>query len=393
MWGKGIDLNDRPIRALEALYVRFSEAEKSDPALTTAAREEFKKLEQGDHESREIWEKFRSASLKEMETIYQTFGIRFDEYIGESFFEKELQPIVKRLLEKGIAKFSQGAIIVPLDQFGLPPAMIQKSDGASLYLTRDIAALEYRIENYKPEKLLYVIGNEQTLAFQQLFAVSGLIGLDHNVLLSHVKYGLLLGKNGNKMSTREGTSVSINDMSEEAINRAGAIVREKNPDMPENERQVIAESIGLNALKYFMIREGRTSDIQFDWDKVLDFKGDSGPYLQYTYARLKRVLTKAGEVGQGDLSALTTEHELRLMRKMFQFPEEIRRSAKEIMTNNLTTYLYQLANLGNRFYEDQQILADENARRRNARLMLVEATASILKRGLDLLGIQVIDSI
>ncbi len=393
MWGDAVELNDHPVRALERMYVRFNEAAKNDPALLDNAREEFRKLETGDSENRELWNKFRTATLLEIEAIYRRFTIRFDEYIGESFFERELEPLIKDLLERGIAEFSEGAVIVKLDDVGLPPALIRKTDGASLYLTRDIVALAYRVLNYGPKRLLYVIGNEQTLQFQQLFAIAGRLGLDHDVELRHVKYGLLLGANGAKMSTREGTSVSIEDLANEAVERVRRIVVQKNPGMAPGQVMRTAEKVGLGSLKYFMLREARTSDIRFDWDKILDLKGDSGPYLLYTYARLHRLLEKGGGPAKGDASHLTTEHELRLMRKMFHFPVEVRRSTEGLITNNLTNYLYELSTLANRFYEDEAILADTHAARRTARLMLAETAAHILSRGLEFLGIETLEAI
>lgn len=388
LWGKSTNLKREPIEALEALYVRFHEALKKDPSLEGRGREEFKKLEEGNKENRRLWKLFRDLSLKEIGGIYKLLKVKFDTYIGEAHFEKEMQPLVTELLRKNVAEISEGAVIVNLDKFGLPPALIRKSDGASLYLTRDIAGLRYRISKYKPQRFLYVVGNEQTLHFSQLIAIAGILGLAQGVEIKHVKYGLLLGAEGKKMSTRKGTAVSVRGLMDEAVERAKKIIKEKNREISAKERDKTAQAVGIGALKYFMLRENRLSDITFDWEKMLDFKGDSGPYLQYTCARLKRVLKKAGKAGKTNLKELKGEHELRLMRKMFQFPEEIRRSASEIMTNNLTAYLFEFANLANRFYEGEPILTDKNAGRKNARLMLADTAGRVLADGLNLLGIE-----
>jgi arginyl-tRNA synthetase len=393
LWGSKLKQGENFIAQLEDLYLRFNKAAKEDAELESKGKEEFRKLEGGDRGNRKLWKKFCKASLAEMRGIYKRFNIGFDQYIGESFFEDELSPLVKDLVAKGLAERSEGALIIKLDDLNLPPALVQKSDGTSLYITRDIAALEYRARKYKPDRLLYVIGNEQTLQFQQLFAIAGMMNIAKGVDLEHVKYGLLLGADGGKMSTREGTSITINDLANEAVNRALEVVAAKNSDMPKKGQLKIAEAVGVNALKYFMLSEGRTSDIRFDWDKILDFKGDSGPYLQYTYARLRRLVSKAGGLKKADLSELKEEHELRLMRKVFSLPDEVVRSVEQLSTNNLTEYLYQLANLANRFYEAEHILDDGNAGRRNARLLLADTAARAIAKGLELLGIEVLEAI
>ncbi len=393
LWGKKENLKQKPIEKLEALYVRFHAEAKEKPELEAQAREEFKKLEEGDKENRRLWKLFRNLSLKEINELYKILKVKFDTDIGEAHFEKEMQPLVQRLLKNNVAEVSEGAVIVKLDKFGLPPALIRKSDGASLYLTRDIAALEYRLKKYKPKKFLYVVGNEQTLHFSQLVAIAGLLGIARGMEIRHVKYGLLLGAAGKKMSTRKGTAVSLRGLIDEAVSRAGKVIREKNKKLPAGARAKTAEAVGIGALKYFMLRENRLSDITFDWEKMLDFKGDSGPYLQYTQARLRRMVRKAKKIGRPDLAALKTEHELRLMRRLFQFPEQVRRSAADVATNNLTAYLFELANLANRFYEDEQVLTDKNTGRKNARLLLADTAGRTLAEGLKLLGIEAPEAI
>ena len=352
-------------------------------------------------------------------------GINFDIWLGESNFEKDLKPLVADLRKRGIAEVGEGwAIIIKLDQFNLPPALIQKADGASLYLTRDIAALKYRLDKYEPKKLLYVVGNEQALHFEQFFAVAKILGLD-SVEIKHIKYGLVLGEDKKKMATREGESILLEEVIKKAINLARKIVEEKSrrPDGPSGvgtpkptqgvgsltgvsaaktseEKSKIAETVALGALKYEMLKEHRNSDIVFSWDRMLDFTGNSAPYLQYTYARLVSILRKVGPIWRlsshvlmPDLKTLKETGELGIIKHVLDFPDIIADSARNNLTNNLALYLYELANLANQFYETTPILKDDNTPRRNARLILIQTSASILKSGLNLLGIQTLDRI
>lgn len=392
MWGNEKGVEQDPIRELEALYVKFSQAAKEDKELVVRGREEFRKLENGDRENGRLWKWFKDVSLREINEIYCMLGVRFDTYIGEAFFEGEMKSVVEKLQWNGIAKRSEGALIVDLEDDGLGVAVVQKSDGASVYLTRDIAALEYRIKKYKPAKLLYVVGNEQSLHFSQLFAIAKRFGIVGNTELAHIKYGLVRGEDGKKMSTREGTSVSIKELIEKIVARARAAVSEKNPELSDTEKNDIARMVGIGALKYNDIKENRASDIVFGWDKMLSFTGDNAPYIQYTHARLKNILRKAPIdfmffVPGSLFTNLDSDIELSLMRHIFQFPEEVEKSAEMYYTNNLAKYLYDLAVLASRLYESERILGDENKKRMRARLALIETTATLLKNGLYLLGI------
>jgi arginyl-tRNA synthetase len=403
LWGDRGKVESNPVKELQKLYVRFHDELKTNPGLEKMGQEEFRKLEEGDEENMALWEWFKKESLKEFERIYTILGVKFDVWIGESFFEPEMKPLVARLLRGGVAEQSEGAVVIPLDKFGLPPALIQKADGASLYLTRDIANLEYRIKKYKPAKILYVVGNEQSLHFEQLFAVAKILGLE-GTELRHVKYGLVLGESGEKLATREGRTILLDDVVEKVIRLALEIIEKKNPSLSEAEKEKVAEAVGVGALKYNDLKENRTTDIVFDWKKMLDLSGDSAPYLQYTYARLQSILRKAsqesrvrsqesgaksqesGVGGQG--SSLNGEIELALMRKIFEFPDEVVKSARDLQTSNLANYLYKLAVLANRFYETTPVLKEENDGRRGALLALVSVAASILGKGLGLLGIR-----
>jgi arginyl-tRNA synthetase len=393
LWGKQEDFKQRPIEVMQHLYVRFHTESAQDPVLARRGQEEFKKLEDGDKENEKLWDWFRDESIKELKRTYSLFtSADFDVWIGESFFNKEMKPLVKDLLEKGIASKSDGAIIIDLEKEKLPPALIEKSDGASLYLTRDIANLRYRLKKYRPSKILYVIGNEQSLHFEQLFAIARLLGLD-SAEFKHIKYGLVLGEKGKKLSTREGTAELLQDLLDESIVKAREVIEVKNYDLSAEEKTEIAFAVGLGALKYNDLKENRTTDIIFNWEKMLDFSGDSAPYLQYTYARFKSILRKAGKIGKEDAASLDHDTELALMRKIFEFPDIVEKAGELYSTSTLATYLYKLAVTANKFYETTPILKDENDGRRNARLLLIATAARTLSEGLDLLGIKTLEKI
>ncbi len=386
-WGNKSEVRKSPIKELLSLYVRFHKEEKENPVFAAEGREEFMKLESGNAENKKLWKWFREESMKEFKKIYAALGVKFDVIVGESFFEPYLKPLIERLYKKKIAVESEGALIVSLEDKGLPPALIQKSDESSLYLTRDIANLEYRIKKYKPEKVIYVVGGEQTLHFNQLFAIAEKIGLK-KTKLTHVKFGMVLGEKGKKLSTRGGEAIKLEELLEKSRALAREVVDEKNKDLKAGEKEKVAEAVGTGAVKYNDLRENRLSDIYFDWDKMLDFSGDSAPYLQYTYARLRSILRKARISKKVDLCKLEEKNEMALIRKLAEFPEAVRRSGETLMANTLAKYLYELANAANKFYESTPILIDKDAARRNARLVLVDSASAIMKTGLGLLGIK-----
>ncbi|HUC01341.1 MAG TPA: arginine--tRNA ligase [Candidatus Paceibacterota bacterium] len=404
LWGDKKKVESAPINELQKLYVRFHEEMKNDPTLEKRGQEEFKKLEDGDRENRKLWEWFKKESLEEFERLYAVLGVDFDVWIGESHFEREMDATVAELLKKGIAERSEGAVIVSLDAAGLPPALIQKSDGASLYLTRDIANLRYRLKKYEPAKILYVVANEQALAFEQLFAVAKLLGLGDGTELKHVKYGLVLGSGGKKFSTREGTAQLLEEVIGEAVIKAREVIDAKNPALSSGEKTEVADAVALGALKYNDLKENRMTDIVFNWEKMLDFGGDSAPYLQYTYARLKSILRKAGVADDGGKNppvklsadeAATLAHttELALMRRLFEFPDVVARAGEQYSTSTLAVYLYKLAVAANKFYEATPILKDDAAARRRGRLALVAVAARVLQKGLGLLGVRTLEKI
>lgn len=385
-WGDRRAVSLRPMESMLELYVRFHDEAKQDASLESAGREESRKLEEGDRENRKLWEWFRKESMKELADMHRRLGVKFDVQLGESFFEPELLPVMSELKQRGLARQSEGAWVVFLEEEKLPPALIQKSDGTSLYLTRDVANLKYRLKKYKPAKILYVVGNEQSLNFDQLFAIAKRLGLG-SAEFAHVKYGLVLDEGGKKFSTREGRTVTAGEIIEKAVALAGEIVEKKNPDLSSAEKKKVAEAVGVGAVKYALLRENRNSDIVFNWEKMLDFSGDGGPYLQYTYARLRSILRKAGVRAPGKGDDLREEKDLMLIRKLADLPDVIRAAGEGLAPNLLANYLYELANAANQYYENTPILKDENAGVRRSRLALIEVIARTLAKGLGILGI------
>lgn len=396
-WGIKEKIEKDPVNELQNLYVKFHEELGGNPGLDERAREEFNKLENGDEENLKLWKWFKDESFQEFNRIYKLLGVEFDVDIGESFYEKDLKPFTEELLKKEIAQTGDGgSIIVNLDEYNLIPGLLQKSDGASLYLTRDLVNLRYRLSKYRPTRILYVVGNEQSFHFQQLKAIAEKTGLmaGADSFLIHVKYGMVLGEDGKKLSTRQGKVVLADEVISEAIKLAKKIVDEKNDDLSDGERSDVAKSVGIGALKYAMLKEHRNTDIIFDWAKTLDFRGDSGPYLQYTFARLSSILRKAGKTtGKANLDQLNEETEMTILKHLLEFPEAIKRSGIDNLTNHLALYLYQLADLANKFYELAPILKDENNERKKARLILIETICGVLKNGLGLFGIDLPEKI
>ena len=382
-----------PVGEMLRLYVKFHAEAASNPELEKEGQAEFKKLEEGDNENRKIWSELREESLKDFDRIFKRLGTRaFDQTKGESDYESELKPIIAYLQEKGFARESEGALIIDLAAHGLPPALLRKSDGATLYMTRDLASLGDRIKTYQPEKILYVVANQQALHFEQLFAAARDLKLGDAGLV-HVKFGMVLGEDGKKLATREGKVVAAEEVIDKIVALAREKVIQKNPDLSSDEADKIANSVGLGGLKYNDLKQHPHSDIVFDWDAMLDLSGNSGPYIQYTYARLANILAKAGAYSDGDVSMLVEPSERALMKKLLDFPDAIGESAKLYTLNGLALYLYELAHAANQFYEQVRVLEDDNNDRKNARLTVIATVASTLKQGLKLLGIEALERI
>ena len=388
MWGDAKKLKAEPIKHLLELYVRFSAQAKINPEFENLGQLEFKKLENGDKGNRKLWELFRKVSLKDFDKVYKMLGVKFDVEIGESFYESHLKPLTKSLVKDGIAKRSEGALIIDLEKYGLPRALVEKSDGASLYLTRDLANIKYRLSKYKTDKIIHVVGQEQSLHFQQFFRVAEMLGLGKDKFF-HVGTALVLGPDGKKLSTREGKTIFIEDIINEALSITREIVKEKNSSVSAKEREKIAKVVAIGALKYNDLSQSRLSNIIFDWNKMLSFEGDSGPYLQYTYVRLKSILRKM-RPSKFDPKVLALPGELDLILKLDRFPEAIQKSAETFYPHYLAQYLYDLAKSASRFYEEHPVLKAESAVRK-ARLALISCAADALKTGLNLLGVETLE--
>jgi len=356
------------------------------------ARGELVRLQQGDPENRKLWEKFVQASLREFDRIYERLGIAFDVTLGESFYNDRLQALVDDLQERGIVSRSDGALVAFLEEEGLPPFIIQKSDGGFNYATTDIAAMLYRIERWQPSKILYVTDEGQQLHFQQLFAVARRIGIE--VELEHIWFGIMRLPEG-KFSTRDGNVIRLETFMDEAERKAYEVAHRLNPGLDEALKREIARKVGLGALRYADMSQNRQSAIEFKWEKALSLEGNSAPYLQYTYARIQSVFRKyreehdGGEL-QGVSVSLEEDLERQVAKAILEFPEHLYRSAGSYRPNQLTDYLFDLASLYNRFYQNVPFLKAPDGIR-GSRLVLCELVGRIIRTGLGLLGIEVPD--
>ena len=374
---------------LMKLYVGYSARMKEDSELGEAAKREVKKLQDGDEENTAIWKKFYAVSIGEFDRMYKLLDVSFDHTIGESFYNDQLAAVVSEALAKKVAVESEGAIVIPIEG-SETPMIIRKSDGAYLYPTTDIAAIKHRVKDFNADLMLYVVGNEQAFHFDQLFKAVKKLGIVDDQQMVHIKFGLMLGEDMKKFSTRAGKTVSLFDLLQEAIARAKKVVDEKQPDMSEEERAEIAKVVGIGAVKYNDLSQNRQSDIAFNWDRMLNFEGNSGPYLQYAYARLKSILRKGEEGATFDVAHLKDETELQVILRLQQFPDVIEDITKNYFPHHLTDYLYALAKDVNTMYATVQVLKAEDAER-NARLALIGAAAQTLKTGLNLLGIKTVE--
>ena len=374
---------------LMKLYVGYSARMKEDSELGEAAKREVKKLQDGDEENTAIWKKFYAVSIGEFDRMYKLLDVSFDHTIGESFYNDQLAAVVSEALAKKVAVESEGAIVIPIEG-SETPMIIRKSDGAYLYPTTDIAAIKHRVKDFSADLMLYVVGNEQSFHFDQLFKAVKKLGIIDDQQMVHIKFGLMLGEDMKKFSTRAGKTVSLFDLLQEAIARAKKVVDEKQPDMSEEERAEIAKVVGIGAVKYNDLSQNRQSDIAFNWDRILNFEGNSGPYLQYAYARLKSIMRKGENISTCDVDNLKDETELQVILRLQQFPDVIENITKNYFPHHLTDYLYALAKDVNTMYATVRVLKAEDAER-NARLALIGAAAQTLKTGLHLLGIKTVE--
>jgi len=390
-WGSFEDLAERPIHKLLDLYVRFHREAKTDPTLEEEARAWFKKLEEGDPEARDIWMRFRDLSLAEFQRIYADLGIDFDAYTGESFYNPMIEETLETIREKGLVKKSQGALIVDLEEYGMPPCLLKKADDATLYATRDLAALLYRKSNYHFAQVLYVVGAEQTLHFRQVFKVLELMGYDWAKDCHHIPFGLIRFKD-EKMSTREGNVIFLEEVLDKSVQLVRKIIRKKNPDLPRADE--VARQVGIGAVVFNDLKSRRVKDVVFDWNELLNFDGRTGPYLQYTHARIRSILRKHGaEIGTDvDFGKLSQPAEAALVTRIANFPDRVRAAAAEYEPSLVSEHLLDLAEDFNSYYANHRILQQEDAALRDARLLLADCVRIVLRNGLKLLGLEAPDA-
>ena len=404
-WKRDLDgdaLKTDPIGEMEQLYKKISAECKANPATLEAARQELVKLQRGDEENLRIWREMIALSRVQFDTIYQRLGVKFDNTLGESFYHPRLGPLVEELRAKGIARESEGALAVffeAIPQLKEHPALVQKSDGAFNYTTTDLATLGHRLETWQPDEIIYVTDARQQLHFQQLFAVFHRWHPEAKVKLAHVWFGSILGEDGKPFKTRSGETIKLSDLLDEAEERAFKVVSEKSPELPEAARREIARVVGIGAVKYADLLPNRQSDYVFSWDKLLALNGNTAPYLQYAYARIRSIFRK-GNVGQGvslvpasqSLASvhLAAPEELALARHLLNFGLVLEAVADDYRPNFLCNYLYELAGHFTAFYENCPVLKSE-AEQRASRLVLCDLTARVLKQGLDVLGIETLE--
>ncbi len=384
------NLEENPLQALSDIYTRINQLAKQDESIIDIARENFKKLENGDEELLKLWKSFREISLKEYNRIYEILGSKFDSFNGEAFYNDKMQEVIDILDKKGVLKDSQGAKIVEVGD-NMPPCIILKSDGTTIYATRDLAAILYRARTYDFTKCIYITATEQILHFKQVFeAAKYLVDEKYQKGLVHVSYGMIRLKTG-KMSTREGNVVYINDLIEEAIKKSKDIILNKNPNIENID--TVSKQIGVGALIFNYLKSGKNKDIIFDIDETLRFDGETGPYVQYTYVRTRSILEKVGfniekiDISKIDLSVLNTVQEVELIKSLEKFKSIIQKAANDYEPSVLARYLIDVATLFSRFYNECSVANVEDENLKLARCILVYSTSIVIKKGLGILGI------
>ena len=388
-WGTEYNIEENPIEELTKIYVRINNLCKEDETVLEECRNNFKKLEDGDETCIELWNRFKNLSIKEFQKVYNLLNVKFDSWNGEAFYSDKMQEVVDILNKKQLLQQSEGALVVNLDKYDMPPCIIEKTNGSTTYATRDLAAILYRARTYDFDKAIYVTSYEQILHFRQIFEVAKYLDLNEKYTngLVHVPFGMVQLKTG-KMSTREGNIIKLEDLLNEAINRVIKIMDEKNPNLENKEE--IAKKIGVGAVIFNDLYNSRIKDEIFDWDTMLNFNGETGPYMQYIYVRTKSLLEKAGyipEISEVDFTKLTDIQSLRVVKLIYSFEDILKQSAEKYEPYIIARYLIKLAQAFSSFYNENKIIVEEKDVQ-NARIYLTYATGLVLKIGAEILGIQ-----
>ena len=385
-----------PIGELERIYVLFSEESKKNPALEDEAREELKKLQLGDEHNQKLWKEFIDISLKEYNKVYDRLDVNFDYYYGESFYNDLMPSVLEELKKKSIAREDQGALVVFFENDKLPPAIVQKKDGSFLYTTSDLATMKFRKYELNVDEAVYLTDDRQQNHFKQVFEIGELLGEPYNYKKTHVVFGIMRFGDGMIFSSRSGNIIRLVDLLDEAKTQVKKVIDEKNPNIPEDEKEKIAEIVGSGAIKYFDLSQNRTSDITFTWDKVLSFEGNTGPYLQYTYVRIMSIFRrlKAENINVENKNIILEDMngiERELAVELLRFPQAVVKSYESYRPNIIADYLFDTAKLFNNFYNSSSILKEEDKKVMDAQILLAEKTSFVLKQGLNLLGIQTVN--
>ena len=391
-WGNKEDVVNAPIETLLSYYVKFHEEVEKDPELDIEARAAFSALEKGAPEEMELWQWFREESLKEFSKVYKLLNIEFDSYAGESFYSEKMDRFVKELDEKGLLKESNGARIVDLEQYGLPPALITKSDGSTLYITRDIAAAVYRKEHYDFYKNLYIVGNQQLLHFQQWIKIVELLGYQWARDCIHIPFGLVSLEDGDALSTRKGKVVFLEDVLKKAVEKTREIIIEKNVNTDNIDET--AAQVGIGAVIFNELSNSREKDYVFSWDKVLTFDGETGPYVQYTHARACSIMRNAGteavkkamDISNIKAGHISSESAFRLAKLIYGYPEAVVEAGERYEPSFVARHIVDVAQAFNRLYHDEHILVD-NEEEKISKLALIIAAKTVINNGLGLLGV------
>lgn len=387
MWKDEYDFSSNPINAISKIYARFNKEEKEDPTLTDKARNALQRLEARDEETTKLWKWIIEISIESYNKIYDLIGCKFDSYNGEAFYNDKMDRVVNILEEKGLLVDSEGAKVVMMPD-DMPPCIIITSAGTTIYATRDLAALLYRIENYNFDKAIYVVGAEQTLHFKQIFKTLELMGYEKYAKnCVHVPFGLILDENGEKIGSRKGNAITLEEIFGEAIEKSLNVINEKNPSL-ENKEEV-AKMVGVGAIIFNDLANNRIKDEIFDWKQILNFSGETGPYMQYTYVRTQSILRNAGnlDLENIDYSKLLDNEAIEVIKNLKEFPNVLVSSANKNEPSLISRHLIEIAKSFSRFYNEHQIICDDKDTQ-NARLALTKAVGIAIKNGLNILGIE-----